>query len=391
MFIVQKFGGSSVADKEKLMNAALRVAETYNGGNDVIVVVSAQGNTTDELIKAAGYINENASKREMDMLLSTGEQQSAALMAMALDSLGVPAISLNAWQLGIMTTDEYSNAKIEGIAVERIKKEISEHKVVIAAGFQGINGCGDITTLGRGGSDTTAVALAVALKADKCEIFTDVEGVFTADPRVVDCAEKLKSISYDEMLDYTTMGAKVLHNRSVGMAKNYGMPICVRSSFTKNKGTAVCDEKTNRIVSGIAANKNISLVKVRGISKIIDAEYIFKALADENICVDMIMSSGNKRNSIIFSVDSSDIEDVKSVIEKCHGDNYRVDEGFSKISIVGIGIETNPGVAALAFETFNEENIDVKIITTSEIKISILVEKKDEDKAVKALHKKFIE
>ena len=390
LLIVQKYGGTSVADKKCVMNAANRVADAYKEGNSVVVVVSAQGNTTDELIKYAADINDNASRREMDMLLSTGEQQSASLMAIALNSIGIPAISLNAWQMGIVTTDNYSNARIEAIAAERILKEIADGKVVVAAGFQGINSLGDITTLGRGGSDTTAVALAIALKADKCEIYTDVEGVFTADPRIVPEAEKLKQISYDEMLDYTSMGAKVLHNRSVEMAKKHEMPIAVRSSFEKCEGTVVCGEKSDRIVSGIALDKNIVLITVKDLNGIKEASGIFKAIGQKSICIDTIMSSAGGTGNIMFSICAKDLDAAKRALEKNYDGTFDINEEYSKISVIGIGLETNPGIAAVIFETLEEENIDVKLITTSEIKISLLVEKDCADNVVKILHNKFI-
>lgn len=393
MLIVQKYGGSSVADKSRIMNAASRIAETYREGNEMVVVVSAQGDTTDELLKAAADINPDASERELDMILSTGEQQSAALMAMALNGMGLPAISLTGWQIGIITTETYGNAKIESICTERIKEELSKGNIVIAAGFQGINEYGDITTLGRGGSDTTAVALAAALNADKCDIFTDVEGVYTADPRVVDTAEKLDKISYDEMLDFTTMGAKVLHNRSVELAKRYEVPLSVRSSFVKSEGTAVCAEKGKRIVSGIASDRNTALITITGIENRPGAAYgVFKLLADKGISIDIILGSGENGGEIAFTIEKKNLKAVTSALKtNLKAGTIKWDEGFSKISIIGAGLETNPGVASSLFEALAGENINIEMITTSEIKISLLIDKNNEERAVRALHKKFIE
>lgn len=393
MLIVQKYGGSSVADKSRIMNVASRVAEAYKEGNELVVVVSAQGDTTDELLKAAADINPDASERELDMIISTGEQQSAALMAMALNGMGIPAISLNGWQMGIVTTETYGNAKIDSISAERIKEELSKGKIVIAAGFQGINKYGDITTLGRGGSDTTAVALAAALNADRCEIYTDVEGVYTADPRVVNTAEKLDKISYDEMLDFTTMGAKVLHNRSVELAKRYEVPLSVRSSFVKSNGTAVCGEKGKRIVSGIASDRDTALITITGLVNKPGAAFgVFKLLAERGISVDIILGSGENGGEIAFTVERKNLKAVTSALKaNLKAGTIKWDEGFSKISIIGAGLETNPGVASELFGALAEENINVEMITTSEIKISLLINRKDEEKAVRVLHKKFIE
>ena len=393
MLIVQKYGGSSVADRSRMMNAASRVAEAYREGNEMVVVVSAQGDTTDELLKAAAEINPDASERELDMILSTGEQQSAALMAMALNGMGLPAVSLNGWQMGIVTTETYGNAKIESISTDRIMEEIAKGNIVIAAGFQGINRFGDITTLGRGGSDTTAVALAAALNADKCEIFTDVEGVYTADPRVVKTAKNLDKISYDEMLDFTTMGAKVLHNRSVELAKRYDVPLSVRSSFVRSEGTEVCAEKGKRIVSGIASDKNTALITITGIENSPGAAYgVFSLMAERGISVDIILGSGENGGELAFTVEKKNLKAVTTALKaKLRSGTIKWDEGFSKISIIGAGLETNPGVASELFGALAEENINIEMITTSEIKISLLIDKNDEERAVRALHKKFME
>ncbi|MEA4973160.1 MAG: aspartate kinase [Candidatus Metalachnospira sp.] len=380
MLIVQKYGGSSVADKEKIYNAADRISAEYKSGNQIVVVVSAQGDTTDDLLDAAAGINPDASKRELDMLLSTGEQQSASLMAMALNAMGYPAVSLNAWQAGVFTTNEYGNARIRAIECERIRTELSKGKIVVVAGFQGINEYGDITTLGRGGSDTTAVALAAALNADKCEIYTDVEGVFTADPRVVENAVKLESISYEEMLNYTSMGAKVLHNRSVEYGKNSGVKIVVRSSFSNNKGTAVeggAEDKT-RPVSGIASDKNTALIRIAGRNT-----EVFSVMAEYNIPVDMIACSENTE----FTVSAENLKKTLKVLKNsAHTSNE-----YSKVSIIGTGIQTNPVILADVLKCLADENINVEMINLSETKISILVNKNDNDKATRALHKILIE
>lgn len=389
MLIVQKYGGSSVAGKEEMKNAAARIAESYHEGNRLVVVVSAQGNTTDELLKSAAEMNPEASERELDMILSTGEQLSAAFMAITLNSMNIPAVSLNAWQLGIVTTENYGNAKIKEVYSERIKNELEDGKVVIAAGFQGINKNGDITTLGRGGSDTTAVALAAALNADKCEIYTDVEGVFTADPRVVGEARKLSAISYDEMLDYTTMGAKVLHNRSVELAKRYSVPLTVRSSFSKNEGTSVCAESGRRVVSGIASDKNIALITITNMdNKPGMAKSVFSLLAEKGISVDIILCSGTGEISFTLAK-----RDMKAAVETLRGSvkgNIETNDILAKVSVIGTGLETNPGVVSALFEALFEENINIEMVTTSEIKISLLIGKDDAERAVRAIHRKFI-
>lgn len=380
MLIVQKYGGSSVADRERIFNASDIISSEYKAGNQVVVVVSAQGDTTDDLLYAADKINPNADKRELDMLLSTGEQQSAALMAMALNSKGYPAISLNAWQAGIFTTNDYGNARIRAIECERIRDELSKDKIVIVAGFQGINEYGDITTLGRGGSDTTAVALASALNADKCEIYTDVEGVFTADPRIVKNADKLESISYNEMLNYTTMGAKVLHNRSVELGKSNGVKIFVRSSFSNNEGTAVeyGVENTSKPVSGIAADKNSILIRISGMNT-----EVFSVMTRNNIPIDMLTCSENTE----FTVSE---DNLKSVLDALDGFNTSTAE-YSKISIIGTGLQSNPAILSDVINTLSNENIIFDMICMSETKISLLVDRSENDRAVRSLHRKLIE
>jgi len=380
LLIVQKYGGSSVADREKIYNAADKISAEYKSGNQVVVVVSAQGDTTDDLLDAADKINHDAAKRELDMLISTGEQQSASLMVMALNAMGYPAVSLNAWQAGIFTTNEYGNARIRAIECERIRAELSRGKIVVVAGFQGINEYGDITTLGRGGSDTTAVALAAILQADKCEIFTDVEGVFTADPRIVESAVKLERISYDEMLDYTTMGAKVLHNRSVEFGKNKGVKIVVRSSFTNNEGTVVegDSENTVRAVCGIASDKNTCLIKINSR----DTSF-FTLMAENNITVDMMTCSEDTD----FTVSLDDLRKTLELLK----DIAQFRGVYSKISIIGTGIQSNPAVLGDTLKSLANENINVVMINLSETKISLLVNKEYNDRTLKVLHKLLIE
>lgn len=380
MLIVQKYGGSSVADRDRVFNAADKISSEYKAGNQVVVVVSAQGNTTDDLLYSADKINPDADKRELDMLLCTGEQQSAALVAMALSSKGYPAVSLNAWQAGIFTTNEYGNARIKAIECQRIRTELSKGRIVIVAGFQGINEYGDITTLGRGGSDTTAVALASALNADKCEIYTDVEGVFTADPRIVEQADKLESISYDEMLNYTTMGAKVLHNRSVELGKSNGVKIFVRSSFSDNEGTAVeyGAENTSKPVSGIAADKKSVLIKVNG--RNMD---VFFVMTRHNIPIDMLSCSENTE----FTVSE---DHLKSALDALNGFDKSTVQ-YSKISIIGTGLQSNPAILSDVIASLSGENINFDMICMSETKISLLVNRSENDRAVRTLHKKLIE
>ena len=393
LLIVQKYGGTSVADKKRIMNAASRIAEAYRSGNRLVVVVSAQGSTTDELIKSAEDIDPDASGRELDMLLSTGEQQSAALMAMALKKMGLPAISLNGWQMGIVTTENHGNARIESIVTDRIENELNAGNIVIAAGFQGINEKGDITTLGRGGSDTTAVALAAALKAERCEIYTDVEGVYTADPRVVSTAEKLDSISYDEMLDFTTMGAKVLHNRSVELAKRHNVPLCVRSSFVRSDGTDVCAEDGAWVVSGITSDENTALITITGMENQPGSAYgVFRLMADRGISVDIILGSGENDGEMAFTIEKSNLKAAASALKtNLRSGTIKWDDNFSKISVIGTGLESNPGVVSEIFAALAGEKINIEMITTSEIKISLLIERRDTDRAVKALHKRLVE
>ncbi|MDF2821003.1 MAG: lysC [Clostridiales bacterium] len=398
MLIVKKFGGSSVADKERVYNVANRILEDYKKGNDVVVVLSAQGKTTDQLIAKAKEINPNPSRREMDMLLTTGEQISVALMAMALEKLGVPAVSLNAFQVAMHTTSVYSNARIKRIDTERITTELENKKIVIITGFQGVNKFDDYTTLGRGGSDTTAVALAAALHADACEIYTDVEGVYTADPRVVPNARKLEEISYDEMLELATLGAKVLHNRSVELAKKYNVQLVVLSSLVVADGTIVKEETKveKMLVSGVAADKNTTRIAVMGVKDEPGIAFkLFSLLAKNNINVDIILQSIGRDGTkdISFTVASDFAAEAKQIIEanlaRLSGEKVTVEDNVAKVSVVGAGMQTNAGVAATMFEALYDAGINIKMISTSEIKITVLIDEKDVNEATQAVHEAF--
>lgn len=395
MLVVQKFGGSSVANAERVFNVANRIIETYNKGNDVVVILSAQGDTTDELIDKAHEINPNPSKRELDMLLSTGEQQSVALMAMALQKLGYNAISLNAAQVGIVTTSVYGNAKIKSIGKERIMQELERKNIVLITGFQGINRYDDITTLGRGGSDTSAVAIAAVLNAGLCEIYTDVDGVYTADPRIVKNARKLDEISYGEMVELASLGAKVLHTRSVEVAQKYNVELVVRSSLTRAEGTVVKGEYgvEKMLVSGVASDKDQAIITIEGITDTPGRVFkLFSMLERENISVDIIVQS-NKAADISFTVASGDVQNVMSVLEKnknaLGAKSITCEDKVAKVSIVGAGMATHPGVASLMFEALYDAGVNIKMISTSEIKISVVVDEKDVENAVYSIHDKF--
>lgn len=398
MLVVKKFGGTSVANKERIYNVARRCIEEYQKGNDVVVVLSAMGKKTDELIEMAKDINPNPSRREMDMLLTTGEQISVSLMSMAMAALGVPSISLNAFQVAMHTTSTYSNARLKRIDTERIKHELESRKIVIVTGFQGINKYDDYTTLGRGGSDTTAVALAAALRADKCEIYTDVDGVYTADPRVVKSARKLDEITYDEMLDLATLGAGVLHNRSVEMAKKYGVQLVVRSSLTNEEGTVVKEDvKVEKmLVSGVAVDKSAERISVIGLAdKPGTAFRLFDALAKANVNVDMILQSVGRENSkdISFTVDGNYGDDAIKVIEENQArlgyQKIELEKDVCKVSVVGAGMMSNPGVAAKMFECLYNEHINIKMISTSEIRVTVLIDASEAEKAANAIHEIF--
>lgn len=400
MLIVKKFGGSSVADKERIYNVAKRCIEDYQKGNDVVVVLSAMGKTTDHLIGLAKDINPNPSKREMDMLLATGEQTSVALMSMAMGALGVPSISLNAFQVAMHTSSKYSNARFKRIDSERIRHELENRKIVIVTGFQGVNKYDDITTLGRGGSDTTAVALAAALHADACEIYTDVEGVYTADPRVVPNARKIPEITYDEMLELATLGAKVLHNRSVEMAKKYGVQLVVRSSLNTAEGTIVKEETDmeSMLVSGVAVDKNTARIAVLGVEDTPGIAFkIFDLLAKHNINVDVILQSIGREGTkdVSFTVARDDAKEAVAVLEenknRITAKKIEMNDTVAKVSIVGAGMQSNPGVASRMFEALYNVGVNIRMIATSEIRITVIINEEDVDKAMRAVHDQFIE
>ena len=397
--IVQKFGGSAVADADKIRNVARIITETYRKGHQVVVVLSAQGDTTDDLIEKAREINPHASKREMDMLLATGEQISISLMAMAIEQMGYQAVSLTGWQAGMLTDSAYGAARIKRVKTERIQRELDKKKIVLVAGFQGINKYDDITTLGRGGSDTSAVALAASLHADLCQIYTDVDGVYTADPRKVTGARKLEEITFDEMLELASLGAQVLHNRSVEMAKRYNVNLEVLSSFSGNPGTKVKEvvktmEKTH--VSGVAKDKNVARVALIGLEDRPGIAFrIFSLLAKHNVNVDIILQSIGRDESkdISFTVSQDDmaqaVEVMKENQEMIGFKTVEATDQVAKISIVGAGMANNAGVACKMFEALFSANINIHMISTSEIKVSVLVDERDSERAVQAIHDRF--
>ena len=394
--IVQKFGGSSVANAERVMNVARIVTDTYKQGNDVVVVVSAQGDTTDDLIEKANEINPKAAKREMDQLLTAGEQISISLLAMAIEKLGFPVISLLGWQAGFNTNSIYTSARIKNIKPNRLLAEIAKRNIVVVAGFQGINRYDDLTTLGRGGSDTSAVAIAATLKADKCQIFTDVEGVYTADPRKVEGAKKLKEITYDEMLELATLGAQVLNNRSVEMAKKYGVELEVLSSLNPIPGTIVKEvtKMEKMLIRGVTKDKDVALVSILGLQDTPGIAFkIFSKLSTKNINVDIILQSFGRDGTkdIVFTV-SKDNGPVAAEILESFLDNCKIvcNTEVAKVSIVGAGMETHPGTASKMFEALYESNINIQMISTSEIKISVIIDAENADRAVSAVHKAFI-
>jgi aspartate kinase len=398
LLIVQKFGGSSVANAERVFNVAKRIIETYKQGNDVVVILSAQGDTTDDLIAKAHEIDKHPSRREMDMLISTGEQQSVALMAMAINKLGYPAVSLNAFQVGMHTNRTHSNARLKRIYTERIEVELDRKNIVLVTGFQGINRFDDITTLGRSGSDTTAVAIAAALKADKCEIYTDVDGVYTADPRIVNNARKLDEITYDEMLELASLGAKVLHNRSVEIAKKYNVELVVRSSLVNTEGTIVrevCNVE-KMLVSGVAGDKDVARISVIGIQDTPGKAFeLFSLLSKNKISVDIILQSIGRDGTkdISFTVSKDDLHDALKVIkenkERLTAKDVVYSDKIAKVSIVGAGMATNPGVASMMFEAMYNAGINISMISTSEVKISVLIDEKHTEEAMNAIHEQF--
>lgn len=396
--IVQKFGGSSVANAERVMNVARIVTDTYKAGNEVVVVVSAQGDTTDDLIAKAQEINPKAKNREIDQLLAAGEQISISLLAMAIESLGFPVISLLGWQAGFNTNSVYGSARIKNIKPNRLQAELARHNIVVVAGFQGINRYDDLTTLGRGGSDTSAVAIAAALHADKCQIYTDVEGVYTADPRKVENARKLKEITYDEMLELATLGAQVLNNRSVEMAKKYSVELEVLSSLNPIPGTIVKEvaKMEKMLIRGVTKDKDVALVSVLGVKDNPGVAFnIFSKLSQKNINVDIILQSFGRDNTkdIVFTVSKENGPVAVSLLEESsHLQEAKIvcDTNVAKVSIVGAGMESHPGTATKMFEALYERDINIKMISTSEIKISVIIDAEDADRAVSAVHNAFI-
>ena len=396
MLIVKKFGGTSVGNTERIFNVAKRCIEDWQKGNDVVVVLSAMGKYTDELIDMAKQVNENPPKREMDMLFTIGEQMSVSLMAMAMNSLKVPAISLNAFQVAMHTTSVYGNARLKRIDVERIRHELEQRKIVIVTGFQGINKYDDYTTLGRGGSDTTAVALAAALNADACEIYTDVDGVYTADPRKVKTARKLDMITYDEMLELATLGAGVLHNRSVELAKKFGVQLVVRSSLNLSEGTIVKEDTgmEKMLVSGVAADADSARVAVVGLEDTPGVAFkLFNLLAKNDINIDMILQSVGRHGTkdITFTCSDENADRAEEIIKNNIGkfESIDVNKDVAKVSIVGAGMQSNAGVAAKMFEALYDENINIRMISTSEIRVTVLIDEQYTERARNAIHDKF--
>ncbi|MBQ4571900.1 MAG: aspartate kinase [Clostridia bacterium] len=395
--IVQKFGGSSVRDAERVMNVAQIVTDTYRAGNDVVVVVSAQGDTTDDLIEKAYEINSKPSKREMDMLMASGEQISIALLAMAIEKLGCPAVSLLGWQAGFNTSSAYGTARIKNVKADRLRSEIDRHNIVVVAGFQGINKYDDLTTLGRGGSDTSAVAIAAALRADRCQIFTDVEGVYTADPRKVENAKKLQEITYDEMLELATLGAQVLNNRSVEMAKKYNVELEVLSSLKRVPGTIVKEvtKMEKMLIRGVTKDTDVARISVTKIPNTPGVAFkLFDVLAKHKINVDIILQSVGRDGTkdITFTVSKSNADETLECVKKVfdiEDEDIICDTTVAKISIVGAGMESHPGTASKMFEALYERDINIDMIATSEIKISVLINLEDADRAVSAIHKAF--
>ena len=396
--IVQKFGGSSVADAESIRRVAWIIAEAYSEGNNVVTVLSAQADTTDILIDKAKELNPNPSKREMDVLLSTGEQASIALMAMALENLGLPVVSLTGWQVGMNTDSDYGSARIKAVSAERLKAELDRRRIVLVAGFQGINKYDDITTIGRGGSDTTAVALAVALNADICRIYTDVEGIYTGDPNKIPGAKKLDEITYDEMIELASLGAQVLHNRSVEMAKRYGVKMEVLSSLVRKPGTIVKGvTKVEHIkISGVAKDANVARIALVGVKDEPGVAFkVFRVIANVKINIDIILQSigRDNTNDISFTIERGDLDRAIEVLEENKGiigyTEINTTDKVAKVSIVGAGMMSAPGVAAMMFEALYDSKINIAMISTSEIKVSVLVDENDADRAVAAIHAKF--
>lgn len=396
--IVQKFGGSSVANADRVMNVAKIVTDTYKAGNDVVVVVSAQGDTTDDLIEKANEINPNAAKREMDQLLAAGEQISISLLAMAIEKLGFPVISLLGWQAGFNTNSVYGASRIKNIKTNRLQSELAKHNICVVAGFQGINRYDDLTTLGRGGSDTSAVAIAASLHADKCQIFTDVEGVYTADPRKVENAKKLDEITYDEMLELATLGAQVLNNRSVEMAKKYSVELEVLSSLNPVPGTIVKEKvkMEKMLIRGVTKDKDVALISVIGLEDNPGVAFkVFTKLAQKNMNVDIILQSVGRDGTkdLTFTVSKENgpvaVELLNDMVDVA-GKEIKCVTNVAKVSIVGAGMESHPGTASKMFEALYSQNINIQMISTSEIKISVIIDADEADRAVSAVHNAFI-
>lgn len=401
MLIVQKFGGSSVADAAKIERVANIIADTYRAGNEVVVVLSAQGDTTDDLIEKAHEINPAPSKRELDVLLSVGEQISVSLMAMQLEKMHLPAVSLTGWQVGLRTNSAYGAARIKSVSTERIRRELDKNRIVLVAGFQGVNKFDDVTTLGRGGSDTTAVAIAAVLNADKCQIYTDVDGIYTADPRKVAAAKKLDAITYDEMLELASLGSQVLHNRSVEMAKRYSVDLEVLSSYERKPGTKVKEvvkPVERMIISGVAKDANIARITVVGVPDAPGVAFkVFSVLGKAGINVDIILQSAGMggTNDISFTVASADAETAKSILDEYAQsigfDHVTVDTNVAKVSIVNAGMMNGPGTAVKMFEALSTAHINIQMISSSEIKLSVVIAAQEADRAVSAIHDKFFE
>lgn len=398
MLIVKKFGGSSVSTPERIKNVARRVIEDYDKGHHVIVVLSAMGDATDEMFKLASSVTDKIPRREMDMLLTTGEQTSVALMSMAIQDLGYPAVSLNAFQISMHSTVRYGDARFKRIDSERIEHELGEGRIVVITGFQGVNQYDDYVTLGRGGSDTTAVALAATLHADKCEIYTDVDGVYTADPRLVTSAKKLRDITYDEMLELASVGAKVLHNRSVEMAKKYGVELVVRSSLNINEGTAVKESVSmeGMLISGVTSDKNVVRISLLGVKNEMGVEFrIFNELAKKHINVDTVLQAlqNDGTKNIAFSIIEEYKEDALEILEINKGPlgigEIAFTDNIAKISVVGAGMSSNPSVAVTVFESLFKGGIVINEFSTSEIRITLLVNESEVEKAIKLIHQGF--
>ncbi|HWR43043.1 aspartate kinase [Sporomusa sp.] len=400
--IVKKFGGSSVATPEKIMAVARRVLQEKNPDDKIVVVVSAMGDTTDDLVSLAEAITDKTYGREMDMLLATGEQVSIALLAMAFAKLGHPAVSMTGFQAGITTNETFNKAKITGITPDRVWQELNAGKIVVVAGFQGLTKTGDITTLGRGGSDTTAVAVAAGLKADHCEIYTDVDGIYSSDPRVVPTARRMKEITYNEMLEMARLGAGVMHPRSVELGKHYGMPIHVRSTFTRETGTFIREEYTMEekefVIRGVTHDTNVAKIAVLGVPDRPGIAYkIFSTLAEANIDVDMIVQSVRAMDKhiidMVFTISQGDVPQARSILEKLNEEmdfsGLTIEEKVAKVSVVGAGMLGNPGIAAATFGALADAGINIEVISTSEISISCLIESDKAKEAVNAIHNRF--